>query len=365
MRGRYQGRRGFKQRYVKKSAPQVHEDYSEQQYAYDTHSTQDYSQEHSAVKYVPKKSQAKQCADAGRYREEDKYAAQVENYSLHSQPVYPKAKKDRVTVLMVAEKPSIASTIANILGKNVNSRKGSSRVAMTHEYVGDFYGTPAFFRVTSVAGHIFNRDFPKEYNNWKTVNPEDLFDAETVTIDNPKENFHITRHLLNEAKGLDYLVLWLDCDREGENICFEVLKVIGHLIPQSYEPNVYRAHFSSLAEKDIITAYSTLSDGPNENESLSVDARQIIDLKVGAAFTRLQTLTLQKKYPELNFKTVSYGPCQTPTLGFCTDRFFKRLTFVPVDYWFLSAVIKRGDQTLKLTWDRNRVYSLVSFWRET
>lgn len=125
--------------------------------------------------------------------------------------------------LMVAEKPSLAESIAKILsdGKS-KARKGISPSCLVHEYKGVLFGKPAEFKVTAVAGHVFSIDFPKQYNNWDSVEPIDLFEAETIKNEaNPK--MHLIKHLANEAKNVDYLLLWLDCDLEGENICFVIL----------------------------------------------------------------------------------------------------------------------------------------------
>jgi DNA topoisomerase-3 len=50
------------------------------------------------------------------------------------------------------------------------------------------------------------------------VDPTDLFDAPVVSSAEGRGG-GIVKHLEREAAGMDYLVLWLDCDREGENIC--------------------------------------------------------------------------------------------------------------------------------------------------
>lgn len=69
-------------------------------------------------------------------------------------------------------------------------------------------------------------------------------------------------------------------------------------------------------------------DRPNINLSLSVDARQELDLRIGCAFTRFLT-----NYLHANFKIegmrFSFGPCQTPALALCVDRYDEIKNFKP------------------------------------
>lgn len=139
-----------------------------------------------------------------------------------------------------------------------------------------------------------------------------------------------------EAQDISYLVLWLPNDREGENECFEVIQNVREGMRQEENKQIYRARFSSLAREDLIDAFNNLSSGPNIQESKAVDTRQIIDLKLGVAFSRFQTRYLRRKYPTLDTKLVTYGPCQTPTLGFCVDRDDEIREFVSKPYYKVS-----------------------------
>lgn len=66
--------------------------------------------------------------------------------------------------------------------------------------------------------------------DWSATDPLQLFDADTVkNFSNPKQR--LKDHLQRMAKGADALVLWLDNDREGENICFEILDCVFKSMP--------------------------------------------------------------------------------------------------------------------------------------
>ena len=213
--------------------------------------------------------------------------------------------------------------------------------------------------MTSVIGHVLSIDFPNEYQSWEKTDPVTLFDAPTVKSEaNPKAR--VCRHLQSEAKGQDALVLWLDCDREGENICFEVMdntvKYLSSPCPHPFrKQRVYRAKFSALSKQEIVKAMNTLVS-PNKNEALAVDARQELDLKVGVSFTRYQSRFFQSKYGNLDSSVISYGPCQTPTLSFCVERHQAINEFQPEMFWTVHASVSISGQPVPVEWSRGRIF---------
>ena len=78
---------------------------------------------------------------------------------------------------------------------------------------------------TSVSGHLMEKDFEAPYRrNWQSCAPGDLFHLPVVN-EVPEKNKNILQTLQAESRSAQWLILWLDCDREGENIAFEVIEV--------------------------------------------------------------------------------------------------------------------------------------------
>ena len=83
-----------------------------------------------------------------------------------------------VGVLMVAEKPSLARSLAEILSHKRCKRRGSAcRACDVYEFDGTFPpgdkrgGSAAHFKMTSVCGHVMTLDFLPKYNKWDQVDP--------------------------------------------------------------------------------------------------------------------------------------------------------------------------------------------------
>lgn len=72
-------------------------------------------------------------------------------------------------------------------------------------------------------------------------------------------------------------------------ICHQVLSVCRAVNPRLV---IRRARFSALIPRELQRAMVTLGQ-PNANDAAAVDARQEIDLRIGASFTRFQTKQLR------------------------------------------------------------------------
>ena len=165
---------------------------------------------------------------------------------------------------------------------------------------------------------------------------------------------NIKRTLEKEVRGAKMLIIWTDGDREGENIGMEIVDVCQAV---NRGVRVLRARFSEITRRSIENAMNGLV-GMNHNVSAAVDVRQELDLRIGAAFTRFQTLRLQRLFPgTCSDRLVSYGSCQFPTMGFVVERWKAIESFRPENFWRLRAVHQEDDIRVEFSWKRVRLFN--------
>lgn len=196
-------------------------------------------------------------------------------------------------------------------------REGLSPYNKIYEFEASVKNERVQMIMTSVSGHLLGFEYHDTYRRWQSCAPIELFDAPVQKFCMQESMIKIKQTLEREVRTCHGLVLWTDCDREGENIAFEIIEVC-----LAIKPNlpVFRAKFSEISAAAVYRALNNLVS-PDRLQSEAVDVRSELDLRIGAAFTRFQTLRLQKRFPDKVQNLVSYGSCQIPTLGFVAHRY--------------------------------------------
>jgi DNA topoisomerase-1 len=228
-----------------------------------------------------------------------------------------------MTVVAFAEKNKAAAQIASILGDGEVKRI-------------DVDGLPAYefkwkgeeWLAMGLSGHIMNYDFPEQYNKWNEVDPGVLLGVDPEKFVTRADYASAVKKL---AKRANKIILACDYDREGENIGFEAKT----LAEEVTNVPVARARFSALSPKEVKKAFENLMD-PDYNMAMAAEARQILDLKMGAAFTRFVTLSVRER--AWTKDVLSIGPCQTPTCGFVYEREKAIRAFQSKDFWKITAI---------------------------
>jgi DNA topoisomerase III len=250
-------------------------------------------------------------------------------------------------ILCVAEKPSISKSISNLLSSQINVNSTGNKFIKNYEFQrGNDQVT-----MTALLGHLNVIEY-KDKTRWELNNLDQLFTKEIETRVNP-EHKDIEKNLLKLARHSDLLIIWTDCDREGENIGAEVANLCKTVNPRI---EIKRARFSVIQRREICQAYENLVE-LDLRLAAAVDARSELDLRIGAIFTRFQTLLLRDRFQQLqDQKVISYGTCQFPTLGFIVERFLKAKNFIAEEFWTINLSLTKQGITTKFNWDRNRVY---------
>ena len=223
-------------------------------------------------------------------------------------------------VVCIAEKPSVAREIANVLGAKTQK---------------DGYLEGNGYQVTWTFGHLCELKEPHEYTPmWKSWSLGQLpmipprFGIKLKQDKGVEKQFHIIEGLMQKA---DEIINCGDAGQEGELIQRWVMQKAGARCP------VKRLWVNSLTEEAIREGFQTLKDQSAYQGLYEAGLmRDIGDWLLGMNATRLYT----QKYAAGKRQVLSVGRVQTPTLALVVARQREIDNFVPRQSWVLSTLYR-------------------------
>ncbi|EDV27024.1 uncharacterized protein TRIADDRAFT_22834 [Trichoplax adhaerens] len=256
-------------------------------------------------------------------------------------------------ILNVAEKNDAAKSLSRIMSRgNLTKKEGLSKYNKIFEFDFNILNSSCRMVMTSVSGHLLSMDFLSNFQKWNSCLPVELFEAQVQKFCTGT-NIPIKKTLEREIRNCNTLIIWTDGDREGENIGHEIISVCKAVKPRI---EIHRARFSEITYRSIMRACENLTR-PDNLQSDAVDVRQELDLRIGAAFTRFQTLRLQRIFAaHLKDQLISYGSCQFPTLGFVVSRFKEIDAFISEDFYKIKVTLDTEDGVIDFNWKRVRLF---------
>lgn len=223
--------------------------------------------------------------------------------------------------LILAEKPSVAKTIASFLGAKTRC---------------DGYFEGNGYIVTYAVGHLVGLYDMKDYDkdrysgSWRMDNfpfiPNEKFKFKVDS--SKKKQFDIVKKLLHRD-DIEYIINATDNDREGELISFLIF-----LLAKNKKP-VKRILVNEWTPEDITRGINNLKDDCDmRNLQAAGYTRLITDWLIGINFTSVATL----KYG--NGKLLNIGRVILPTVKLVYDRDMEILNFIPKTYYEIEGHFK-------------------------